>query len=92
MGADNGGNGAHAKGRETKGGSSMDGRAKQWMAEHGIACMGRGQTIDSERYLELDHRIPRSDATNRPVRSRGPIHLEMTDELAGRALRLLGAA
>ena len=70
----------------------MGSRAKQWMAKHGIACMGCGRTVDNERYLELDHRIPRREATNRPVRSRGPIHLEMTDEPAGRALPLLGAA
>ena len=61
------------------------------MTGHGIACMGCGRRIANERYLELDHRIPRSEATNRPVRSLGPVHLEMTDEPAGHALPLLGA-
>ena len=56
------------------------------MAGHGMTCMECGRTFDNGRYLELDHRIPRSEAANRPVRSRGPLQLEMTDELAGRRL------
>ena len=56
------------------------------MAGYGMGCMGCGRAIDNERYLELDHRIPRSEATNRPVGSRGPHQLEMTDEPAGRAM------
>ena len=64
----------------------MDSRAKQWRAGYGIACTGCGRTIDNERYLELEHRIPRGEGTNRPVRSRGPLQLEMTDEPAGRAM------
>ena len=57
----------------------MDSRAKRWMPGYGIACMGCGRRVDNGRYLELDHRIPRSEATNRPVRSRGSIHLEGLD-------------
>lgn len=41
--------------------------------------------IDNERYLELDHRIQRSEATNRPIRSLDSVHVEMTDEPAGPA-------
>ena len=57
----------------------MDSRATQWMAGHGIACMGCGRRSGNGRYLELDHRIPRNEGTNPPVRPRGPIHLEAVD-------------
>ena len=64
----------------------MDSRVKEWMVGYGITCMGCGRTNDNERYLELNHRIPRSEATNRPGRSLDSVHVEMTDEPAGRVL------
>ena len=40
------------------------------VAEHGIACQGCGRTFDSARYLELDHRIPRSEGGSNEVENR----------------------
>ena len=57
----------------------MESRGKQWMTGYGIACMGCGRTVDNGRYLELDHRIPRREAANQPVRSHGPSHVEALD-------------
>ena len=40
------------------------------IAEHGIACLGCGRTFDSARYLELDHRIPRSEGGSNELENR----------------------
>ena len=56
----------------------MDGRGRHRL-------QGCGRRIDNERYLKLDHRIQRGEATNRPVRSLDSAHVEMTDEPAGPA-------
>ena len=40
------------------------------IAEHGIACLGCGRTFDSARYLELDHRIPRSEGGSNKLENR----------------------
>ena len=40
------------------------------IAEHGIACLGCERTFDSARYLELDHRIPRSEGGSNELENR----------------------
>lgn len=50
----------------------MDGDARQHL--HGC-----GRKVDNEPYLELDHRMARSEGANQGVHSRGPIYLETLD-------------
>ena len=40
------------------------------IAEHGVSCLGCGRTFDSARYLELDHRIPRSEGGSNELENR----------------------
>lgn len=40
------------------------------IAEHGVACLGCGRTFDSARYLELDHRIPKSEGGSNELENR----------------------
>ena len=40
------------------------------IAEHGIACLGCERRFDSARYLELDHRIPRSEGGSNELENR----------------------
>ena len=40
------------------------------VAEHGIRCLGCDRTFDSPRYLELDHRIPRSEGGSDDLENR----------------------